>query len=125
MGDAERGLHRDRAGREGVIRRRGGEHDQVDRLRIEMGMRERRARRMRRHVRGEFAGRGDAPLVDAGALHDPFVGGVDLARQIGVGEDLVRQVAAAAEDNRTTYSHEAAPLSACCGSPPRPVRAPP
>ena len=118
VGDAERGLHRDRARRKGVVGRRGGQHDQVDRLRVEMGVRERRARRVRSHVRGEFAGRGDAALVDAGALHDPLVGGVDLARQIGIGQDLARQIAAAAENDRTAYSHEAAPLSACCGSPP-------
>ena len=74
----------------------------ASRLRV----RQRRARGVRRHVRGRFAGRGDAALMDAGALHDPFVGGIDLARQIGVGEDLVRQIAAAAEDNGTAHRHE-------------------
>ena len=48
-----------------------------------------------------FARRGDAALVDAGALHDPFVRRVDLAGEIGIGEDLARQIAAAAEDDRT------------------------
>ena len=120
MGDAERALHLDRACREGVIWRRGGQHDQVDGLRIEMGVRERCMGCMHSHMRGEFAGSGDAPLVNPGALDDPLVGGVDFARQIGIGQDLVRQVAAAAKNNRTTYSHEAAPISACCGSPPTP-----
>ena len=88
VGDAELRLHRHGARRKGVVGRRGGEHDEVDRLRIDLGMGERGARRVRRHIRGQFAGRGDVALVDAGALHDPFVGGIDLARQIGVGEDL-------------------------------------
>ena len=35
VGDAERRLHRDGARRKGVVGRRGGEHDQVDRLRID------------------------------------------------------------------------------------------
>ena len=61
--------------------------------------------------------RGDVALVDAGALHDPFVGGVDLARQFGVGQDLARQIAAAAEHDRTAYSHEAAPPSAGAAAP--------
>ena len=89
MGDAELVLHGHGAGRKGIIGRRGGEHDQVDRLRIEVGMGKRRARRMGGHVRRQLAGGGDAPLVNAGALDDPLVGGVDLARQIGIGEDLV------------------------------------
>ena len=101
MGDAELGLHRDGAGRKCIVGRRGREHDQVDRLRVDMGVRERGARRMRGHLRGQFAGRGNAALVDAGALHDPFVGRVDLAREIVVGEDLARQIAAAAENDRT------------------------
>ena len=75
-------------------------------------MSERGARRLRRHLRGQFTWRRDAALVDAGALHDPFVGRVDLAGQIGIGQDLARQVAAAAEDNRAANRHEAAPPSA-------------
>ena len=46
MGDAEVGLHRDGAGRERVIGRRGRQHDEIDRLRIELGMGERGARRV-------------------------------------------------------------------------------
>ena len=51
-------------------------------------MRERRMGSMHSHMRGEFAGSGDAPLVNSGALDDPLVGGVDFARQIGIGQDL-------------------------------------
>ena len=81
VGDAEIGLHRDGARRKGIVRRRGRQHDEIDRLRIDLRMRERGLRRAHRHMRGQFAGRGDAALVDAGALHDPLVRGVDLARQ--------------------------------------------
>jgi hypothetical protein len=35
--------------------------------------------------------------MDAGALHDPFVGGVDSARELRVGEDPAGQIAAAAK----------------------------
>ena len=65
-----------------------------------------------RQLRGDFAGRGDVAFVDAGALHDPLVGGVDLAREIGVGQDSARQITAAAENDRAANRHEAAPPSA-------------
>src|SRR5580692_392224 len=124
MGDAELGLHRDRARRKRVVGRRCRQHDEIDRLSIDLGMGERGARRVRRHVRGPFAGRRDMALVDAGALHDPVVRGVDLARQIAVGEDLRRQIAAAAEDDRTLNRHEATPPTAWrAGLPGRPSAA--
>src|SRR5271169_1842534 len=72
-------------------------------------MRERGLRRAHRHLRSEFARRGDTALVDAGALNDPIVRCIDLAREIFVGEDLARQIAAAAKDNRAQDCHEAAP----------------
>ncbi len=97
VGDAKFRLYRDRAGGKGIVRRRGREQDEIDRLRIEVRMRQRCTRRLRGHLRRHFPGRGDATLMDAGALHDPFVGRVDLARELGVGEDLTRQIAAAAE----------------------------
>ena len=37
VGDAEPGLHRDRARRKGVVGRRGREHDQIDRLGVRAG----------------------------------------------------------------------------------------
>src|SRR5208283_3935292 len=58
-----------------------------------------------------------AALMDAGALHDPIVGRVDLAREFGVGEDLARQIAAAAQYNGAAHRHDAAPRSAFCRSP--------
>ena len=40
----------------------------------------------------------DMALADAGALADPFVGGVDALGEIVVGDDVVRQIRAAADD---------------------------
>jgi hypothetical protein len=51
-----------------------------------------------RQVARGFPVRGPAPLADAGARGDPLVGGVDELFQIGVGDDLFRQVAAGAGD---------------------------
>ena len=42
-----------------------------------------------REIGGGLARRRDVALVDAGALRDPFVGGVDLPCQVGIGEDLL------------------------------------
>ena len=108
MVDAEPVLHRDRGRGKGVVRRRGRQHDQVDRLRIDPGIGERRARGVDRQMRGELALGGDMALPDAGALHDPLVGGVDPRRQFGIGQDLLRQIGAAAEHDRTYCSHETA-----------------
>ena len=47
---------------------------------VDVGIGERRARRLDRQVGRQLALRGDVALADAGALHDPFVGGVDRAR---------------------------------------------
>ena len=106
--DAESVLDCDRRGREGVVGRRGRQHDQVDRLRVDPGIGKRRPRGMDRQMRGEFALRGDMALPDAGALHDPLVGGVYSRRQFGIGQDPLRQIGAAAEHDRTYCSHETA-----------------
>ena len=59
-------------------------------------------------MRGELALRRDVALLDAGALDDPFVRRVDHRRQFGIGQDALRQIAAAAKHNRTHHSHETA-----------------
>jgi hypothetical protein len=46
-------------------------------------------------MRSEFAFAGDVTLVNAGALHDPLVAGVDPARKLRVRHHLPRQIAAA------------------------------
>ena len=42
------------------------------------------------HRGGRLVGGGDAPLADAGPRHDPLVGRVDHAFEVGVGQDLAR-----------------------------------
>ena len=58
-------------------------------------------------VGGELAIGGDVALADAGPLQDPLVGRLDHPRQVGVGEDLLGQVAARPEDHRTDRAHSA------------------
>src|SRR5690349_11495675 len=111
MSDAEAGLHRDGACRERVIRRGGGKYNEIDRLGVDMRMRERRLRRAYRHMRGMLSRRRNPAFMDAGALDDPIIGSVDLAGESLVGEDLIGQVAATAEHHRAKHSHEAAPPS--------------
>ncbi len=106
--NAERVLDCNRGGGKRVVRRRGRTHDQVDRLRIDPGMFQRRQRRLGPQMRGEFAGCRDMALPDAGALHDPFVRSVDLCRQLRIGQNLLRQIGPTAEHDRTRHSHERA-----------------
>ena len=106
-GDAEPVLHRHRRGGKGVVRRRGRHHDQVDGLRIDAGIGDGGARSGNSQMRGELAGCSDVALTDAGALHDPFVGGVDHPRKIVIAEDALRQIGTAAEHDRTQDAHEA------------------
>jgi hypothetical protein len=91
-------LQKASGGWEDQIRRRRAEHDEVDLVRFDA----RRFERMRGRVKGEIAGRfavGCASaLTDARARRDPLVGGVDDLFEIGVGDDLLRQVAAGAGD---------------------------
>ena len=122
MVDAEPGLHGHRGRGKGLVGRRGRQHDQIDRLGVDLGMGERGARGMQAQVRGQFAGRGDAALVDAGALHDPLVGRVDGLRQLGIGENAARQIAAAAKDNGTDHAHERLPPIRRGGADHRPSR---
>src|SRR5262249_20593244 len=111
VGDAEPRLHGDGAGRKRVVGRRGRHHDQVDRGRLDMRGRERRPRRLDGELGRRLTRRSDAPLADAGALGDPFVGGLDPLGEIRVGEHVLGQVTANAQDDRTRDAHEAAPAT--------------
>src|SRR6516164_2362215 len=111
VSDAKPGLNRNGACRERIIGRGGGEYDQIDRLGIDASMRKRHLRRAYRHMRGIFARRRNSAFVDTGALNDPVIGGVDLAGEFLVGEDLIGQIAAAAKHHRAKHGHEAAPPS--------------
>ena len=66
-------------------------HDQVDVVGRQAGIRERRARgRLAERSRRLVLGR-DVALADAGALHDPFVGGLDDAFEVGILHDAAGQ----------------------------------
>ena len=113
VGDAEPGLDRDRAGRKGVVGRRGREHDQIDRLRVDVGAGERRLRRMQwrdRRSASPVAAMWRSRMPVRCTIHSSEVSTV--AREFLVGEDALRQIAAAAENNRTQRRHEAAPPTA-------------
>src|SRR6516165_9876420 len=115
-GNAETGLDGDRGRRKGIVGGGGREHDQIDRLRIEPGGGKRRARGGKRHVRSGFSLCRDAPLANAGALHDPLVGRVHHPRQLGIAEDSARQITATAEHHGPQHGHEAAPPMARAGT---------
>src|SRR5262245_41084485 len=72
-------------------------------------MRQRRLGGVQAHRGGGLAVGGDAALVDAGALDDPLVGGVDGLRELLIGEHAAGQVAAAAEHDRAQHGHEIVP----------------
>ena len=78
---------------------------------------ERRARRRQRQVGGGLAVGGDMALADAGARDDPLVGGVDAPRQLVVGDDLFRQIGAAARQRCATLCHGAAAFRSCLVQP--------
>ena len=65
---------------------------------------------MQRQIGCHLAGRRDAALMNAGALHNPFVGRVDHLGQFGIGQDALRQVTAGAE-NDGTNGHDAVPAA--------------
>ena len=99
--DAELVLHRGRGRREGVVRRRGRDQDQVDLLRPDPGPVERLARGRDGEVGGELALGREMPLADPRPLADPVVGGVDRARQLLVAHHPRRQIGAHAENDRS------------------------
>ena len=74
------------------------EHDQIDFARLDAGGVERMRRGVEREIAGRLAVRGAAALADPGARRDPLVGRVDELFEIGIGDDLLRQIAAGAGD---------------------------
>ena len=101
---AELALHGHRAGREGVVRGGGREHDQVDPLGADAGVGERRGGGGPGEIGGQLALGRDVALADAGALDDPGIAGVDRAGELVVGDDPGRQIGAAANDARAEHA---------------------
>ncbi len=108
-GGADRGadllLHQGGGSRKGHVGCGGGDDDHVN---IGGGL----AGRFQRdlggpggHVRGRHALVDAIPLADAGALDDPFIGGVDHPREGFVGDDGFGQKAAHSGDRRSCYAH--------------------
>ena len=86
---AERGLDLRRRRGKSIVGRRGADDDEIDVLGREAGVGQRGARRLLAQHGGGLARRGDVPLLDAGALHDPFVAGVDRGGELLIGEDAL------------------------------------
>ena len=81
LGDAEAGLDAHGGGREGAVGRRGGADDEVDVDRVDAGAHQRLARGGDAEIGRQLAIVGDVALLDAGALADPRVVGIDEARR--------------------------------------------
>ena len=97
---------------EEVIRRGGGDDDQVEIGRFQLGDGERLAGRVRAEHRGRFVRRGDAPLLDAGARDDPLVIRLHHRFQVGIGQHPLRHIMAPAGDRRiplALFRHARAP----------------
>src|SRR5687767_9410330 len=110
--DAELVLNRDGGRREGMIRRRCADDDQIDFLRVDPRILERPARGDRGQVGGELALRGNMAFADAGALDDPLVGGVDHRRQIAIRQHLLRKIT----PNPTNHAALHAPAAFMAGA---------
>jgi hypothetical protein len=104
--DVEAGLDQRRGRRKGVVGRRRGADDEVDVGRRQAGVVEGRARSFQAEHRGRLVLGRDVALLDAGALHDPLVRGLDPAGEIVVGDDPFGEVRAAAADDGAKARHE-------------------
>ena len=95
--DAELGGDGGRRRRHRAVGRRGGQHDGVERRRVEAGHADGLAGRLGRQAGG---GAADVALVDAGALADPLVARVQAhVLEVLVGQRLGRQGGAPAGDH--------------------------
>ena len=105
LGDAEAGLDAHGGSGKGAVRRGGCAHHEIDVDRVDAGAHERLARGGDAEVGGQLAVLGDVALLDAGALLDPRVGGIDEARQIVIGHDALWQMGADAADHGSNECH--------------------
>ena len=96
-------LHQAGGARKNDVRRGRADDQQVDVAGLHACGFHRTLGRLHREIAGGLPFLGDMALADAGALADPFVGSVDDLFQIGVGDDVVRQVTAGAHDARIDH----------------------
>ena len=83
-------LHARGGGGKGFVRRRRGADDEVEFVNADAGIGERRLGRLQRQIGRHLAIARDVAAADAGALDNPFVGGVDALGQFVIGDDIVR-----------------------------------
>ena len=105
LGDAEAALNAHGGSGKGSIRRGGRAHHEIDIDRVDAGAHEGLARGGNAEVGGQLAVLGDVALLDAGALLDPRVAGIDAARQIVIGHDALWQMGADAADHGSNECH--------------------
>lgn len=98
-------LHLGRSRGKGVVRRAGGDDDEIKVAGYEPGTVQRLLRRMPREVRCLFSLGNDMTLRDAGALANPLVAGVDKSRQLLIRHDPFRQVASHRDHQSGGVSH--------------------
>ena len=83
---------------------------------LQPGIGERRLGRLDAEHRRGLVVVGDMTLLDAGALHDPLVGGVDELREILVRQHALRQIGADAADDGTGAFQDGAFLRPGCAT---------
>lgn len=93
-----------------MIGRGGRDDDQIDLGGVHAGVSERSLCRLQGQHRGRLVIGRDMALADAGALHDPLIGRVDALCQLGVGDDALRQIGAAAAQNGAQNGQESCSL---------------
>ena len=95
---AEAGLQLTGVAGKDVFWRRGGDDDEIQRCRVNIGALQGVACGLIGKIRAAFIRRGDVALRDAGTGTNPLVGGVHPLGEFLVGHDPLRQIAAGAED---------------------------
>ena len=86
--------------------RRGRADDEVDVGGLQAGIVERGLSRLEAEHRGGLVLGRDVALLDARALHDPFVRGRDAVGEILVRDDPLGEIGAASADDGTNTRHE-------------------
>ena len=112
---ADRGLHLDRGRGKGLVGGRRRQDDRVDVGAAQAGVGEGGAGGGDGEVRGRLALGGEVAALDAGARPDPFVGGVEGPGELGVLDDALGQVVAAAERDGAEHAHVVSPCWASAG----------
>ncbi|KAI1697474.1 hypothetical protein Ddc_19695 [Ditylenchus destructor] len=87
--DAELVLQQTGGGREDHVRRGRGDDDQIDLVGADAGGLQRGQRCGQRQIAGRDVRRGEMAGVDAGALHDPVVRGLDPVTGEALGQILI------------------------------------